>query len=390
MHLTDMTIQKLSAPDRGQKLYTDDILRGFGVRVSQGGSKTFVVVVGAERQRITIGRYPIVSLAQARDKARTILAERQLGIVHKPSPDFASACREYLAQRDDRVRAATRQADDYLFKRFVALAQKKMDDIEPQAIERIINALPAPSTRRHAFIRVQGLFKFAVKRGYLERSPMERLDCPPDMEPRERVLTDDELRNVIETARAYGYPFGTIIELCAVLGQRRQQIGALRAEYVDADNCLITWPAELMKTGRRHTIPFGPMAAAILARVTPNEEGLYFPSRVNSPFVGWSYHKAKFDAECKVPNFRLHDLRRTMATRWQEMGIEIATTEKYLSHSAITGGLVGIYQRSAYIEQMRSAVLQWEAKLQTLMSNTGDTNGPELPGLRYERARAAE
>jgi integrase len=106
-----------------------------------------------------------------------------------------------------------------------------------------------------------------------------------------------------------------------------------------------------------------------LEGIAPNQEGLYFASRVNSPFVGWSYHKARFDRECKVTDFRLHDLRRTLATRWQEVGIEIAATEKYLSHSAVTGGLIGIYQRSAYLEQMRAAVLLWEAKLQALLSD---------------------
>ncbi len=354
-------------------------------------SRVFVLTIGKERERITVGKFGPdgYTLAEARKKAQSILRDRELGIVQKPTPALSVVQSEFLAQRDTKVRRTTRQADGYLFKPFAALSQKKIGDISAEAIEDIIESLAAPSTRRHAYLRMKGLFGYAVKRGYIERSLLERLECLPQGEPRERVLTDDELRNVIETARAYGYPFGTIIELCAVLGQRRQQIGALRDHFIDADKMLITWPAELMKTGRRHTVPFGPMTAAILARVPPNEDGLYFPSRVNTPFVGWSYHKAKFDAECKVPSFRLHDLRRTMATRWQEMGIEIATTEKYLSHSAITGGLVGIYQRGAYIEQMRAAVLQWEAKLQTLLSNTESTNA-ELPGLRYERARAAE
>jgi len=367
MRLTDMTVQKLAVPDRGQKFYTDDILRGFGVRVSQGGAKTFVVLIGAERQRITIGRYPIVSLSQAREKARTLLAERQLGIAPKPSPTFAAVREEYLAQRDDRLRFSTRQADGYLFKLFDGFSSKKIAAISAETIEDIIDGLDSPSTRHHAFLRVKGLFTYAVKRGYIGRSPTDRLDCPPVEEPRERVLTLDELRTVIMTARAYPHAFGAIVELCAITGQRRQQIGALRQQYVDFDTGTITWPPEAMKTGRRHTIPLSSMTRAILTRTTPNEAGLYFPSHVNSPFVGWSYHKARFDGMCGVPDFRLHDLRRTLATRWQEIGVEIATTEKYLSHSAITGGLVGIYQRSAYIEQMRAALEKWEAKLCKLL-----------------------
>jgi integrase len=361
MRLSDRTIQTLPVPGRGQKLYADDSLTGFAVRVSQGGSKTFVLTLGEARQRITIGRYPIVSLAQAREKARTILAERQLGIAPKPSPTFGTVRLEYLAQRDDRVRPATRQADGYLFKPFEVLSPKKVADIKAAAIEAILNDIEAPTTQRHAFIRMQGLFRYAVRRDYLDRSPMERLECPADREPRERVLTDAELRAVISTVRAYGHSYGTIVELCAILGQRRQQIGALHVEHVNFDAGTITWPPELMKTGRRHTIPFGPTTRAILSDITPSQDGFFFPSRVNTPFVGWSYHKARFDARCTVPAFRLHDLRRTLATRWQQMGIPIATTEKYLSHSAITGGLVGIYQRSTYLEEMRDAVQRWES-----------------------------
>ncbi|MGA8707586.1 MAG: Arm DNA-binding domain-containing protein [Steroidobacteraceae bacterium] len=206
-----MTVQKLAVPDGGQKLHMDDTLRGFGVRVSQGGSKTFVVLVGPERKRQTIGRYPIVTLAQAREKAHTILAERQLGIVPKLSPTFGVVREEYLAQRDERVRATTRQADRYLLKSFASLSQKRIADIEALDIERIRDAMAAPSTRRHALIRVQGLFRYGVKRDHLESSPMERLDCLPQGAARERVLSDAELRKVIETARLYGYPFGTIV-----------------------------------------------------------------------------------------------------------------------------------------------------------------------------------
>jgi hypothetical protein len=222
MKFTDMTLQKLPIPADGQKLYSDDALPGFGVKVSLGGAKSFILTVGKQRQRITIGRYPIVTLAQARERARTILAERQLGIVEKPSPIFKAVRVEYLAQRDDRLRSSTRRADGYLFKLFDGFSQKKMADISAENIEDIIKELDATSTRHHAFLRVKGLFAYAVKRGYIERSPVDRLDCPPVEEPRERVLTPNELRKVIVTARQYPHAYGTIIELCAITGQRRK------------------------------------------------------------------------------------------------------------------------------------------------------------------------
>jgi integrase len=369
MRLTDMTIQKLSIPERGQKVHPDDTLPGFGVRVSQGGTKTFVLCIGEERRRVTIGRYPIVSLAQAREKAKHILAERQLGIVHKPSPSFATVREEYLALRDDRVRRATRQADGYLFKPFADLSERKLADIAPEMLEEMIDGLGAPSTRRHAFLRLQGLFRYAVKRGYLDRSPMDRLDCPPDRDPRERVLSEAELRAVIEAARGYKHPFGKIVELLILTGQRRQQIGGLNRSFVDFDACTITWPPALMKTARRHVIPLGAMTRTILEKIPTDRDGYFFASQAGGGFVGWSYHVERFQCACGFSDWVLHDLRRTLATYWQELGIEIATTEKMLSHSAVTGGLVGIYQRSSYLAQMRAAVEKWEAKLASLLAS---------------------
>ena len=66
MRLTDISIRALTAPEQGAKIYADDTMPGFGVRVSQGGSKAFTLTMGESRERITIGRYPVISLAEAR------------------------------------------------------------------------------------------------------------------------------------------------------------------------------------------------------------------------------------------------------------------------------------------------------------------------------------
>ena len=196
MKLSDMTIQKLSPPDKGQKQYVDDTLTGFAMRVSAGGAKTFVLMVGPERKRITLGRYPLISLAEARRKAQSILRDRELGIEHKPSPTFAAVLDEYLDRREHEVRASTRQADSYLFKLCNRLERRKLDEIGPKDIAAVIDRAGGPSTKRSAYIRLSGLFSYAVRAGYLERSPVKALEIPPDQEPRQRVFTDDEVRRI--------------------------------------------------------------------------------------------------------------------------------------------------------------------------------------------------
>jgi len=235
--------------------------------------------------------------------------------------------------------------------------------------------------------RFVGLMRFAMKHGYIDHWPLNRLEAPTTRFERDRILDVGELRQALSTARMWrstGHPFGNIIELLILTGQRRQQIGTLDRSHVDFEEGTITWPAELMKADRKHTIPIGGSVRALLEPRRVN--GLYFPNRYGEPFSFSSTTLDLFKWDCGFHDWRLHDLRRTLATHWQGMGIEIATTEKMLSHSAITGGLVGIYQRSSYLAQMRDAVLLWENFLQTLLSKTEDADDGNIRDVHRIRA----
>src|SRR5712691_10248484 len=112
MRFSDASLRALPTPEAGQKLYTDDTLPGFGLRVSTK-TKTFVLTYGAERQRITLGRYGAagLTLAEARQRAQRFLRDRELGIVPKDVPTLRATKGEYLGRREGEVREATRQGD---------------------------------------------------------------------------------------------------------------------------------------------------------------------------------------------------------------------------------------------------------------------------------------
>ena len=106
-HLTDIAIKALRPPRKGQETYWDQTLTGFGVRVSQGGGKSFIVMHGANRKRTSIGKYPIITLSDARTAAKRLLAEQTLG-KHAPlSVGFETACNEYLAECAGRIGEGT-------------------------------------------------------------------------------------------------------------------------------------------------------------------------------------------------------------------------------------------------------------------------------------------
>jgi integrase len=343
MSLTDRSIAALEPPLSGQKFHPDGSLPGFGVRVSQGGAKSFILVVGTDRRKITIGRYPIISLSDARRKAKTILAQRTLGLDKPLTPTFREVEEKYREYRYRLLRNGTTRKDPYYFRLLEPLARRRIGHLTTYEVQSILDAIPALSTRAEVLLRFRALIRFALKQGYIEHWPLERLGCPPARFERERVLTDPELATVLSTARHWRHSwhrFGDIVELLVLTGQRRQQIGSLDRTHVDFDEGTITWPPELMKAGRKHTIPMSASVRAVLELRQTN--GLFFPNRYLQPYSFSSTTFDLFTRDCGFADWRLHDLRRTLATKWQEMGIEIATTEKMLAHSAITGGLVGI------------------------------------------------
>ncbi len=373
MHLTDLAIRALPHPAEGQKDYVDDLLPGLAVRVGRR-TKTFMVVVakGKQRERITLGRYPSTSLSDARSKAKVLIGEAQDGKSKPPRLTFAEAftlLKQTHTSQKNRARTA-KDTERLIEKHLVPnLSGQDLSEITTQDVAQIIDKLlETPGTAMHVYAAARLMFRWAAKRRLIDRSPIEFLPAPTKIIARDRVLSDDELRAVFRAAQD-GSTFGQIIQLLSLTGQRKSQIANLRAEFIDANAKTITWPPDLMKGNRRHTIPYGAMAAAILESLP--KEGYVLRARgKETPFSGFS--KAKPDFAKKLENLApwvIHDLRRTFASGLQALGIRIEVTEKLLAHTSGTlAGIVGIYQRHNYAEEMRDAIGQWEAKLSTLLN----------------------
>jgi integrase len=393
INLTDLAVKNLPTPQRAQHTYHDMTVPGFGVRVAPSGTKTFTLVHGPHRKRITLGRYPIVSLAKARKAALDILAEKQLGIHHEaPRTTFEEGYALFLKVYE----AENRPKTVYEMKRLVrrhwmpAFRRYQLVDITTRDVASVVEALIAtPSECEKAFVAARTVFRWLARRKLIKSSPLADLQPPTRSTSRDRVLSDAELAEVLQTAIDEDSIFGEIIQLLIITGQRKSQVAHLRGEYVDLDNSLITWPAAVMKK-RAHSIPLTPMARSILP--TGPAPIFLFPARGKaSPFAGFSAAKAAFDKKLKhVQPWTIHDLRRTFSTGLARLRVPPHIKEMLLSHVSAKTPVEAIYDRYTYESEMREALEKWEAKLQALVSNTESKNGSELPGLRYERARAAE
>jgi integrase len=363
-------VRKLQAPPTGQITYWDDTpsLVGFGVRVSPGGAKTFLVLLGGGK-RHTIGRYPIISLQQARTKAKQILAERTLGQYSPKAVTFQEAYDLFLATHFQGKKPRTKKdADRILQKHFLPkLRRERLENVTTESLAKIIDALlPTPAEANHAFSVLRTFLRFCVKRRYLKHSPLEGMSLPSRVVRRDRVLTDTELPAVYRAAEAVGYPFGCIVQLCILTGQRRGEIGALRWDYIDQTQRTITLPPSLTKNNRQHAFPYGYKTAAILKKIPIFDCGYLFPARGNdaAPFSGWSKSKSSLDGKCPVPAWTLHDLRRTFATNLAALNVAPHVVERLLNHASGTiSGVAAIYNRFQYADEMRDAVQRWEARL---------------------------
>ena len=356
--LTDISIRALKPPEKGQVMYWDGSLSGFGVRVSQGGTKTFVVVHGRRRIRTTIGRVGVVKLAEARKKARDVLAEETLGIAATSGPPIHSALDQFLAAYKSKNRASTYEETARLLKRHLT-ATKRVGDISIYELTDLVQRISAPSEQRHFFVALKTFLNWCAKRRLITTSQLSGLDPPQKPSSRDRVLSEGELTKVLAAARLEPLPYGRIIEILILTGQRVGQIVSLDSSWIDRSTRSITWPAEAMKGDRPHTIPYGERIAELLG----NGQGRLFP------FKNFSNAKRNFDAKCPIPHWTLHDLRRTARTFWAQMKVPPHIAERVLAHS--TGGqsaIAAVYDRYLYLDEMREAMKAWEAKLVSLVS----------------------
>jgi integrase len=367
--LTEITLRNLKPPVSGQTTIWD-ALPGFGVRVSQGGTKTFIVLLRSGRRR-AIGRYPVLTLSDARQEAKRLLAEYALGREQLESIVFEKAVPIFLdSQYQSKSERSRRDTERLLNRHFLPKFRgEKLTAITTARVAGVLdNMASIPSEQRHAFTAIGTLIRWAIPRGYMIFNPCAAIKFKK-IPPRTRVLSDNELK-AIWSATPDNYAFHHIVRLCVLLGQRRGEIGLLRAEYIDWKARTITLPPEIVKNRRRHSFPFGELAAEILRKLP--EEGYLFPSTKadSQVFCGWLYCKRELDKRCPISHWTLHDLRRTFATNLAKLGVAPHVTERLLNHSSgVISGIAAVYNTYSYQKEMRAAVFRWEKQIREIVAD---------------------
>jgi integrase len=361
----------------------DATLAGFGLRL-QGRRRTYIVQYRASgrTRRVTLGTTERLTLAQARDGARKILARAALGEDPQAKKaaqrlaaerTFAKVADVYLALKRNELRPVShRIAKLYLtgpyFRPLHATAINEIShpDVAARlsAIARVHSAHTAAAARR----AISALFKWAMEEGWASANPVVGTRKPVDSKPRDRVLSDAEL---VAIWNACGDDdFGRITRLLILTGARRGEIGGMRADEFDLGTGTWTLPKERSKNHRAHKLTLPQVALAIIGMVPRGERDYLFGARAGRGFSGWDHGRAALDRRLAgaVKPWRLHDIRRTVATKMADIGIEPHIIEAVLNHySGHRAGPAGVYNRSPYERAVKAALVRWSEHVLALV-----------------------
>lgn len=411
--LTDAKIRSLVAPDSGRKEWPDHIIPGLRIRVTPSGAKTFVLRkrVGGKWRNITIGPFKAYfGLADARKKARSILIDidngkgaprpaREDGTTVTGRLMFSYLWKQYLERA---VRGQKRSASEierignkFFLPRF---GDRMMDSITRAEVTSFVEDVtyrnpqkPTLREGRTVHQRLSAFFSWAMpKLERLPANPCQYAWRPPLGKPRDRFLSEDEIRLFWQACDQMGWPFGPGFKLLLVTGQRRGEVfGAARSEF---DDGIWTIPGDRAKNGVAHIVPLPQLARDLIDALPPvgNADKLFAvpdnPEAVTSGFSKGHPRLLRLMAKLQdgkpVEHFVLHDLRRTAATGMQRLGVAMPVTEAVLNHiSGSRGGIAGVYQRHDYFKEKERALADWADEVLRIVSSK-----PKVTAIRAAKA----
>jgi integrase len=395
--LTKAKVEGLDLPPgKAEAIFFDEDLPGFGLRLREGGSKNWIVqyALGAKQRRMTLGSIKMLDAVKARTTARELLArvelgqdpaaERRTAIAKASDEPLGTLMDRFLERQATRLRpssySATKRYLKELWKPLHALhlTQISRADVSVRLSAIVKGNGPVAADRARAAL--SAFFTWAVRDGLCDINPVVGTNKAADLKSRERVLSDSEMKSIWQALPECDY--GRIVRLLFLTGQRREEIGGLRWSEIDKTQRLIRLPGERTKNHRAHDVPLTKAAIAILNR-QPVRDGRTFVfgdgPRSNAQegtvpkaggFQGWSKSKSVLDEKTSdMQPWRLHDIRRTVATRMADLGVQPHIIEAVLNHvSGHKAGVAGVYNRAAYAAEKVAALELWAKHIDRLVS----------------------
>jgi integrase len=432
--LTVKRIENADAKPARQEI-PDGLLVGLYLVVQPSGAKSFAVRYryAGQPRKLTLGAFPAITLEAARDiggKALRAAAEGRDPATEKQAAKedakkavaeeargkrdlFENVAREFIERhamkntRESSWRETARilglkPDPDQPGKLLIVERQdgkpptvinswggRKIHEITKRDVIALLDTVRdrAPVMANRNLAAVRKLFNWCLARDVIQVSPCSLIEPPAPERSRDRILSDDELRMVWNAAGADASPFGPLVKLLILTGQRLTEVGGMRWDEIDFANKLWTIPAERVKNGQRHEVPLSDAVVEILNALPriKTTKGFVFTTTRDAAVSGFSRAKDSLDAAIEVfsltkgakppEHWTFHDLRRTVASGMARLGIQLPVIEKVLNHSSGSfRGIVGVYQRHSYAEEKRQALGAWASFVQSTVGGKKPAN----------------
>jgi len=349
-----------------------------GIRLREGGSRNWIFQykLGGKNRRMSLGAVIPESVRTIREQAAQLHAKVKLGQdpagekeenVQRIADRFEPIANRYLAVKKESLRPRSYvEVERHIQQQAKSLHGLPITDITRRDIATLFgtikeNSGPVAANRLRSTL--SDFFGWAISEGIeIESNPVLNTNKSEE-KSRDRVLKDHEIRTIWNNVSR---DYGSVIKLLMLTGQRRDEIGGLRWSEITDD--AIELPAERTKNKRPHIVPLSAAAKEILASQDTCQEYVFGFRE----FAGWSVSKARLDQHIKLDHWTVHDIRRTVATRMNDLGILPHVVEAVLNHvSGTRGGVAGIYNRATYLREKTEALKLWADHLMAII---GDQN----------------
>jgi integrase len=319
--LTDLFVERAKPPARGRVEYFDASFPGLALRVTDKGAKSWSVFYRfhGRLRRLTLGPYPTIKPAKAREEAQTALDRMREGI--DPADEkrarrdqrtletdtFGALATDYLDRhvrqnnRESTFLEAKRDLEHDALKKWrtrplASIARRDVIDLVDS-----ITARGAPVQANRTLARLRALFNWGIEKERLTISPVARMKLPTEEKARDRVLSDDELRWFWQACGEIGWPFGQLFKLLLLTAQRRDEVATITWPEFDLDKRLWTIPREKAKNDLAHDVQLSDAAVAVLQSIKrPRSRrlaaGFVFTTTGETRVSGFSRAKRRLDA----------------------------------------------------------------------------------------------
>jgi integrase len=373
----------------------DSVVVGLYVVLQSSGHRSWAVRYRHQGRprKLTIGPYPRVSLAEARERAREALEQVGRGVdpgainaARRGAKSFEQVVELFIERyakvhqrswRNTQQQLAKHALPEWGRREFSSITRADVNELLYRVAER------APSASNHLLGHLRTLWAWAVDEGLCEHSACERVRQKAPSSKRDRTLSDDEIRIVWRAWTTQNWPAGPFQQMLLILGQRRSETAAMRWSEIDLTTRVWTIPAERMKSDRAHLVPLSTMAMEIIEQLPRFSNGEYlFPAyprrRASSdprawaaaPLSGYGEIKRRCNgliaaAGHELPGWTLHDLRRTVRTNLSRLRVPDHVSELVIGHKI--QGLRAVYDIWAYVDERREALERWSDLLHDII-----------------------